>query len=61
MIASAETMQDIQRLLAITETLLENLWLTEQWSIADFDLAFMLHRLLSHDVELPEKLRLIST
>lgn len=57
LIASAETMQDIQRLLAITETLVEELWLTEQWSIADFDLAFMLHRLLSHDVELPEKIQ----
>lgn len=57
-IFSAEAMQDIQRLLAVTDTVLgEELWLTEHWSIADFDLAFMLHRLLSHQVELPEKIQ----
>ena len=57
LIASADTMQDIQRLLVITDTLLDELWLTEQWSIADFDLAFMLHRLESHQVELSDKIR----
>lgn len=57
-IFSAEAMQDIQRLLAVTDTVLgEELWLTEHWSIADFDLAFMLHRLLSYQVELPEKIQ----
>ncbi|MCO8042288.1 glutathione transferase [Acinetobacter bohemicus] len=57
-IFSAEAMQDIQRLLAVTDTVLgEELWLTEHWSIADFDLAFMLHRLLSHQIELPEKIQ----
>ncbi|KAA0602457.1 glutathione S-transferase, partial [Escherichia coli] len=46
------------RLLAVTDTVLgEELWLTEHWSIADFDLAFMLYRLLSYQVELPEKIQ----
>ena len=56
-IASAEVLQDIQRLLAVTESLLSECWLTEQWSIADFDLAFMLHRLLSQQIELPDKIQ----
>ncbi|CAM9151166.1 glutathione transferase [Acinetobacter pseudolwoffii] len=56
-IGSAELMQDIQHLLALTETLLNEYWLTEQWSIADFDLAFMLYRLRSHQIELPDKIQ----
>lgn len=48
--------EEIQHLISLTETLLGDLWLTEQWSIADFDLAFMLHRLFSHQIELPEKI-----
>jgi glutathione S-transferase len=57
LIVSADAMQDIQRLVTFTETLLGDLWLTQQWSIADFDLAFMLHRLLSHQVELPDRIQ----
>jgi glutathione S-transferase len=48
--------EEIQRLISLTKRMLGDQWLTEHWSIADFDLAFMLHRLLSHQIELPEKI-----
>lgn len=53
---TASITEEIQRLLNVAEHMLEDIWLAEHWSIADFDLAFMLHRLLSHQVKLPVKI-----
>src|SRR5690606_916588 len=53
---TAPITEEIQRLMNVAEHMLEDIWLTEHWSIADFDLAFMLHRLLSHQVKLPVKI-----
>ncbi len=53
---TAPITEEIQRLVNVAEHMLEDIWLTEHWSIADFDLAFMLHRLLSHQVKLPVKI-----
>lgn len=50
------TQVEIDRLTRVSEALIGDQWLSSQWSIADFDLAFMLHRLLSFKVPISERL-----
>lgn len=50
------TQLEIDRLSRVSEALIGDRWLSAQWSIADFDLSFLLHRLLSFKVPISEKL-----
>jgi len=50
------TQTEIDRLNRVGEALIGDRWISAQWSIADFDLSFLLHRLLSFKVPISEKL-----
>ncbi|NOL48709.1 glutathione transferase [Pelistega europaea] len=53
---SDELEREIQKLIRVAQSTIQHEWLTEVWSIADFDLAFMLNRLAKNGIPLDQKL-----
>lgn len=56
LILTKQLTAEIEKLLVMSEAAIGDEWLSVDWSIADFDLAFMLHRLMSYGFEMSEKL-----
>lgn len=55
-IPDRNTQAEVDRLVRVAKSLIGDVWIGSQWSIADFDLGFILHRLISYQVPIPEKL-----
>mgnify|MGYP006372941721 FL=1 len=53
---STDLEKEINRLIRLAEFYIKEQWIAEKWSIADFDLSFMLNRLIQNQIVVPEKL-----